>query len=499
MKLNKKIIACIVALIMILNFSVTTIIPVFSHDVLLDVIYDECVADEENDGIEERWYVLEENSIQKHISNETDTIKYYFKETQWDDIEISALDNMTPFELQCLETEIKNACIDSIEKWNNVYFYSYNADGTITKKKVINIIAGTAADHNLGIMLWEPPGNPNSKTSGSTVSENNSGQIQPDSVDTTHIHASYWEMKIYIPQFYVHGSVTIDIVNENKERTGAHEIGHVLGLQDIDTDNLCGGNANFKHHNELLMGYGEENTPKCVDITYKDIAGVAITRGFHTDEDHRWLTTGALIDGEYKLICSICNGVKYVESLTEYPHDMYMYCEGDHELSDGNMMAVASYGNQDYYKCKYCRYVAPFSDIVEQDYTKTNFSTYLHKYVNNVEGLEYTFYEAHQYNCVSLNRFSHQSTCDCGETKVVAHYIYGSEHAGEDYAPCAGCGYMLDLENGIYESIMSITQVSINGSYIRSDGIVVLVDEDIEAYLAGTLQFYHPEDVPVTQ
>ena len=46
---------------------------------------------------------------------------------------------------------------------------------------------------------------------------------------------------------------------------------------------------------------------------------------------------------------------------------------------------------------------------------------------------------------------------------------------------------------------MSITQVSVNGSYIRSDGIVVLVDEDIEAYLAGTLQFYHPVDVPLTQ
>ena len=58
---------------------------------------------------------------------------------------------------------------------------------------------------------------------------------------------------------------------------------------------------------------------------------------------------------------------------------------------------------------------------------------------------------------------------------------------------------MLDLENDIYNSIMSITQVSVNGSYIRSDGIVVLVDEDIEAYLASTLQFYHPEDVPVTQ
>ena len=137
MKLSKKNIAFIMSLIMVLNFSVSTIIPVFSHDVLLDVIYDDCVADKENDSIDERWYVLERHSSQDHISDETETIKYYFKETSWDDIGISALDNMTPFELQCLEAEIKNACIDSMEKWNNVYFYSYNTDGTIIKKKVM--------------------------------------------------------------------------------------------------------------------------------------------------------------------------------------------------------------------------------------------------------------------------------------------------------------------------------------------------------------------------
>ena len=99
---------------------------------------------------------------------------------------------------------------------------------------------------------------------------------------------------------------------------------------------------------------------------------------------------------------------------------------------------------------------------------------------------------------VSINKFSHRRNCACGATQVSSHYISGT-HVGEDWVPCAGCGYLLDMRNDIHEGIMSITKVSVNGSYIRSDGIVVLVDEDIEAYLAGTLQFYHPEDVPVTQ
>jgi hypothetical protein len=32
-----------------------------------------------------------------------------------------------------------------------------------------------------------------------------------------------------------------------------------------------------------------------------------------------------------------------------------------------------------------------------------------------------------------------------------------------------------------------------NGSYISGDGIIVLVDEDIESYFDGTLKFYVKE------
>ena len=35
---------------------------------------------------------------------------------------------------------------------------------------------------------------------------------------------------------------------------------------------------------------------------------------------------------------------------------------------------------------------------------------------------------------------------------------------------------------------------SANGSFILPDGVIVLVDEDIEAYFAGTLEFYYPDD-----
>ena len=40
-------------------------------------------------------------------------------------------------------------------------------------------------------------------------------------------------------------------------------------------------------------------------------------------------------------------------------------------------------------------------------------------------------------------------------------------------------------------------KVSVNGSYILPNGIIVLVDEDVEAYLNGTLVFYDRDDLPV--
>ena len=36
--------------------------------------------------------------------------------------------------------------------------------------------------------------------------------------------------------------------------------------------------------------------------------------------------------------------------------------------------------------------------------------------------------------------------------------------------------------------------MEVNGSYILKNGIVVLVDSDIEAYLNGTLVFYNQND-----
>ena len=47
--------------------------------------------------------------------------------------------------------------------------------------------------------------------------------------------------------------------------------------------------------------------------------------------------------------------------------------------------------------------------------------------------------------------------------------------------------------------IHQMPKVSLNGSYILPNGVIVLVDEDVEAYLNGTLVFYDRDKLPETQ
>ena len=468
--MNKKLFTSIMALIMIVNFLCLAPIKVSAHETILDVEYDPCLPVNHEDGIDEMWYVLDRAEKYCHFPDDLDMVTYRF---------MGDTEDWVPngFSQETGE-EIKTMYANSMEKWNNVYFYSHNADGTITKNKLINVVQITEGEPNISIF---PATTEDIDTAGATTEP-----LNPENVENgieNHKHATSWMMQVNIEAFHEGTPFTDELAvrNENlsadialiRECTGAHELGHVLGLLDLDHP-LCDAGVRFQHHQEVLMGYGTPVRTRSADITYKDIAGVAILRGFHTDADHEWLSSWDQDAQKFKLICWICNGVKYVDSLDGYTHSTYGACEGDHEnLLYYNMKVVASYGNTDYYKCGYCRYVTPFSENMEQNYVKTCHCEECHECENTVRGLEYTFYEG--------------------------HYIYDSNYTGGQYATCAGCGYQLDLSDAYCENVMLVAYVSANGSYILSTGIPILVDEDVEAYLAGTLQFYHPDDLPVTE
>ena len=69
-----------------------------------------------------------------------------------------------------------------------------------------------------------------------------------------------------------------------------------------------------------------------------------------------------------------------------------------------------------------------------------------------------------------------------------------------DSSKCMLCGATIDLVGSFGESfIQNIQKVTLNGSYILPNGIIVLVDEDVEAYLNGTLVFYDKDNLQQMQ
>lgn len=112
---------------------------------------------------------------------------------------------------------------------------------------------------------------------------------------------------------------------------------------------------------------------------------------------------------------------------------------------------------------------------------------------------------AHSYTMQYYNYKWHKLTCECGHTSGsnLVHSILQSTIVDDRYAPCIGCGHMLDLNTDMPiirgQSINNSVMVSNNGSYILPSGIIVLVDEDLELYLNGTLIFYNRNELFMTE
>ena len=94
----------------------------------------------------------------------------------------------------------------------------------------------------------------------------------------------------------------------------------------------------------------------------------------------------------------------------------------------------------------------------------------------------------------------HRSECECGARgSTTAGHVFIMPDSPSDPRICMGCGYTKFLGGNGGNIIISISKVTVNGSYQMPDGTVYLVDADIEAYLNGTLVFYDKDDLPVVQ
>ena len=552
---------------------------VFAHPSLLYVEYDECSKEENMSGEDELWYRLDNLDGQEmkmviHLSHEITTIYYYFLsytedgqsmawtncvKTVWQDRGV----NITDIEAMFIVQQIQSIISISMKMWNNIYYYSYENNERIKSNKVINVVHGNANNCNIIIT-------PSSSDTVAAIRPGDPSTLQ-SATGYKHYHQPDFEMQIGIGAFF-------DILeNPNTKNTaksaayksnaGAHEIGHVLGLADLDEwDCRCTCEANtdddkdtkcthLGHHEEALMGYGEYAN-RVTHITYRDIAGASITRGFHNDGDHLWmLRTNE--DGTNDVICALCNGVRYninlndaeyiVANVNEYGYQSCVHHGGTNE----EMILVATDLTRNFYTCRYCRHIEETEHTHIIEYEEKDDFTHIGSCVCGYVSGEFE----HEYDTFSQNNsITHIATCNCGK-EIEQGHVYThckptannhtllcecghSEIENHNYSewakynasfhiekclcgatgtiknphavrlsdpiingcrPCMTCGYLVPSDNGPTQIIHTITKYSVNGSYILPSGVIVLVDEDVEAYFNGTLVFYEKDKLPVTQ
>ena len=125
-----------------------------------------------------------------------------------------------------------------------------------------------------------------------------------------------------------------------------------------------------------------------------------------------------------------------------------------------------------------------YGDIVYQENTSTM-------------SIEYDLHFHEYTEWVPYSPTKHIQHCECGlNGTVTANHVVKSS----DKTKCMICGATIEAIGGLGESfIQNIQKVTLNGSYILPNGIIVLVDEDIEAYFNGTLVFYDKNNLPQTQ
>ena len=89
----------------------------------------------------------------------------------------------------------------------------------------------------------------------------------------------------------------------------------------------------------------------------------------------------------------------------------------------------------------------------------------------------------------------HYGYCECGMSSLRTHVFITSGTKQR----CKLCNYVLDSDYGIIGPMSNRILHSVNGSYVLANGVVFLVDEDIDAYFNGTLVFFNSNNQLVMQ
>lgn len=143
-------------------------------------------------------------------------------------------------------------------------------------------------------------------------------------------------------------------------------------------------------------------------------------------------------------------------------------------LNNSHNFQYSSVSGTDHMKSCKCGYSVTLSHVFDKHYcVNCGYYTTMHDYDQNY---------------IWLNNTHHSATCVCGASKQQPHAVSaGSSKLGSSI--CLLCGGPADRGIVKDDATSKIHLVTGNGSYVLPNGVIVLVDEDIGAYLNGTLTF----------
>lgn len=458
--MKSKFFLMIASVICFFSYIITHTI-LFAHPDILDVAYDACETIQVQDGEDGLWYLLYRPlsgyNEYRHLSEDVTTIRYYFSSYAKDNPDYTWTTDVS----EDIANDIQNAFAKSLSKWNDVVFYTYDQNGNRTKKQLITVEEGTKENYNLLIY----PIDATAPYIASTGPLGMGSVIDTHSPSLRHMHYDKWYMNVNVHYFYENQDVNARGVSINKERTGMHELGHVLGLRDVDV--YCSSNHS---HEDLLMGYGN-GVDAQLDATYKDIAGVAITRGLHTDVDHVWMKR-VNIDDTIDFICTICNGVVYDVESIEKQYDNYQDCV-HYNGHSSHMLLVASSSNWDYLKCQRCRHIDTIELVEEYDLNGNIVTTSDTKIINSLSKMYYKLnVELFQHYEIIMNSYQtlHIKLYDENFEIVKPQIVEESDTTIDRIYPLSKGIYYLEIENAkSNKDILSLEIRSKNTTHLTLD------------------------------
>ena len=129
--------------------------------------------------------------------------------------------------------------------------------------------------------------------------------------------------------------------------------------------------------------------------------------------------------------------------------------------------------------------------VIINPYLSSGNKYYLRVSYQNISNTGIIITHMHNYTYTWVNYIKHRQSCNCGISGLQAHVVSPDAYnSGQQYATCLLCGGNALIDN--YNKSFNDYPYTVNGSFILPNGVIVLEEDDMDAYIEGNLIFIYP-------